>query len=290
MAMTSRPDDDTSAILAWLALQEAWGAGDALLDTPQDRTSGSTELAWTPPTIARGSENAEPRTRTAPGSEPALPPAAAPARAPAPATAASDDAARSAAACTSLAELRAALESFDACPLKRTATQLVFADGAEDARIMLVGEAPGAEEDRVGRPFVGAAGQLLDRMLASIDLDRSRVRIVNVVPWRPPGNRTPSEIEMAQCLPFLHRHIALIRPDVLVLLGGVAVKAMIGGKDGITRVRGRWRKLDIPGLDAPVPTLPTYHPAYLLRQSAAKRLAWADLLALRAATTTTEQR
>lgn len=235
-------------LLSWLALQAEWGAEDVLLDAPQDRGAA-------PPALVAGK----------PG-----PTAAAPVvSAPVPVEAAS------------LAELRAALENFDQCSLKRTATQLVFADGAETARIMLVGEAPGAEEDRVGRPFVGPAGQLLDRMLASIGLDRTRVRIVNVVPWRPPGNRTPSDTEIAQCLPFLHRHIALVRPHCLLLLGAVAVRALIGGKDGITRLRGKWRSLEIPGLDAPVRTLPTYHPAFLLRQPAAKRQAWADLLALR---------
>jgi DNA polymerase len=267
-------DDDARAMLAWLALQEAWGAGDALLDAPQDRTA-------TRPGASMA--DSDPAPAAAMPARPASPTEDGGARPGSAMEAPSGDAAGIAAACTSLAELRAALEGFDACPLRRTATQLVFADGADDARIMLVGEAPGAEEDRVGRPFVGPAGQLLDRMLASIGLDRGRVRIVNVVPWRPPGNRTPSEIEMAQCLPFLHRHIALIRPDLLVLLGGVAVRAMIGGRDGITRVRGRWRQLEIPGLADPVPTLPTYHPAYLLRQPAQKRLAWADLLALREA-------
>ncbi|WP_456237164.1 uracil-DNA glycosylase [Acidiphilium iwatense] len=248
------PAGETSreTLLSWLALQAEWGAEDALLDAPQDRG------AMPPPASAgKGKQQAV----SAPVASPVMAPSTAEA--------------------ASLAELRAALEKFDQCTLKRTATQLVFADGAEDARIMLVGEAPGAEEDRVGRPFVGPAGQLLDRMLASIGLDRTSVRIVNVVPWRPPGNRTPSDAEISQCLPFLHRHIALIRPHCLLLLGAVAVRALIGGKDGITRIRGKWRNLEIPGLDAPVRTLPTYHPAFLLRQPAAKRQAWADLLALR---------
>jgi DNA polymerase len=149
---------------------------------------------------------------------------------------------------------------------------------------MLVGEAPGAEEDRSGKPFVGPAGQLLDRMLGSIGLDRSTLRIINVVPWRPPGNRTPAESEIAVCLPFLYRHIALVRPEVLVLLGGVAAKAMLPpdqGKLGIRRLRGQWRRLEIPGLDRSVDCLPTYHPAYLLRTASAKRESWHDMIALR---------
>jgi uracil-DNA glycosylase family 4 len=160
----------------------------------------------------------------------------------------------------------------------------VFADGPETAKLMIIGEAPGAEEDRAGRPFVGAAGQLLDRMLASIGLDRATVRIVNIVPWRPPGNRNPTESEIAVCLPFLHRHIALLRPDCLLLLGAVAARALLDEPErsaGIRRQRGTWRQIQTPGLETPIPALPTYHPAYLLRTPSAKREAWADLLALR---------
>lgn len=236
---------------AWLALQADWGADEALLDEVQDRCA----------TVAPRQAHATPRPVSA-TILPLTPPAD------------THD-------ITDLAALRAALETFDQCALKRTATQLVFADGAEDARIMLIGEAPGGEEDRTGRPFVGPAGQLLDRMLASIGLDRSLVRVVNTVPWRPPGNRTPSDAEIAQCLPFLHRHIALIRPDRLVLMGAMAVRALVGGKEGITRQRGHWKSLEIQGLDAPIRALPVYHPAFLLRQPSAKRLAWADWLALR---------
>ena len=140
-----------------------------------------------------------------------------------------------------LEELRAALEAFNGCGLKATATQLVFADGAPDAPIMLVGEAPGGDEDRIGRPFVGRAGQLLDRMLASIGLDRTKVYIANVVPWRPPGNRTPTPQETSVCLPFVRRQIALVDPRVLVCLGGSATQTLLGVKEGITRTRGVWR-------------------------------------------------
>ena len=178
-----------------------------------------------------------------------------------------------------LAELVA---NFDLCPLKRTATNTVFMDGNPEARIVIVGEAPGAEEDRTGRPFVGRAGQLLDRMLAAIDLDRTQVQITNVIYWRPPGNRKPTAAETAACLPFVLRHIALARPLVLVLAGGTAASTLLPVTDGITRLRGRWFELAVPGLDNPVPTLPIFHPAFLLRTPARKREAWRDLLALKA--------
>ncbi len=172
--------------------------------------------------------------------------------------------------------------AFDLCPLKRTATTTVFMDGNPAARIMIVGEAPGAEEDRQGKPFVGRAGQLLDRMLAAIELDRSKVQITNVIYWRPPGNRKPTSAEIASCLPFVLRHIALARPRVLVLAGGTAASALLPTGEGITRLRGRWFDLAVPGLDKPVPTLPMFHPAFLLRTPERKREAWRDLLALKA--------
>jgi DNA polymerase len=206
---------------------------------------------------------------------------------PAPAAAvAPDDAARSAreraAAAATLDDLRAELERFDGCGLKATATQLVFADGAPGARVMFVGEAPGGDEDRIGRPFVGRAGQLLDRMLAAIALDRTQVYIANVVPWRPPGNRTPTPQETAVCLPFIRRQIALSAPRLLVCLGGSATQTLLGVKEGITRARGVWREYE--GDDgATIPALPMFHPAYLLRTPAAKRQAWADLRKLRQA-------
>ncbi len=178
-----------------------------------------------------------------------------------------------------LAELVA---NFDLCPLKRTATNTVFMDGNPAAPIVIVGEAPGAEEDRTGRPFVGRAGQLLDRMLEAIDLDRAQVQITNVIYWRPPGNRKPTAAETAACLPFVLRHIALARPRVLVLAGGTAATTLLPVTDGITRLRGRWFELELPGLDTPVPTLPMFHPAFLLRTPERKREAWRDLLALKA--------
>ena len=157
---------------------------------------------------------------------------------------------------------------------------LVFADGNPDGRVMLIGEGPGSEEDRRGLPFVGASGQLLDRMLACIGLDRAQVYISNVLFWRPPGNRTPTDAEVAACLPFVERHIELANPDFLVLLGGMSAKTLLARTEGILRLRGRWRPYQHAGMATPIPALPTLHPAYLLRQPQQKRLAWRDLLSL----------
>ncbi|WP_108835580.1 uracil-DNA glycosylase family protein [Tateyamaria sp. Alg231-49] len=186
-------------------------------------------------------------------------------------------AARAAAAgAQDLEGLRAALEAFPHCELKLGARNLVFSDGAPGARVMIVGEAPGRDEDREGRPFVGRAGQLLDKMLAAIDLNRdSSVYITNVLPWRPPQNRDPKPEEIAMMQPFLQRHIALAAPDVLVVVGNHACQALLG-KRGITRLRGDWTTAEGK------PAIPMFHPAYLLRNPAAKREAWADLLALKA--------
>ena len=181
-----------------------------------------------------------------------------------------------------VAALEAAIAGFDGCALKRTATNTVIADGNPAAPVMIIGEAPGADEDRIGRPFVGRAGQLLDRMLAAIGLDREGVLITNVIYWRPPGNRTPTTDEIAACVPFVLRHVALVRPKVLVLAGGTAARALLPPGPGITRLRGRWFDLAVPGLEQPVPTLPMFHPSFLLRAPERKREAWRDLLALRA--------
>src|SRR5690606_40495524 len=153
--------------------------------------------------------------------------------------------------------------SFDACALKHTATNLVFGDGSPEAALMCVGEAPGADEDRAGRPFVGVSGQLLDRMLASIGYDRSRARIANILPWRPPGNRKPTAAETAMCLPFIRRQIELVRPQVLLLLGGTAVANLLGRTEGIQKLRGRWQTYRTA--DGEIPVMPTFHPAFLLR-------------------------
>ncbi len=185
---------------------------------------------------------------------------------------------------SSIAALREELQRFEGCALKKTAMNLVFADGNPAASVMLVGEAPGEDEDRQGVPFVGVSGKLLDRMLAAIGLDRTSFYISNILFWRPPGNRSPTDAETAACLPFAERHIALVRPKILVPLGGVATKNLLRTKDGITRIRGRWTEYT-PHLGRddtlPIRCLPMYHPAYLLRQPGAKRQAWKDLLLLK---------
>jgi len=180
-----------------------------------------------------------------------------------------------------LEELRALLENFEGCTLRSTATQLVFADGNPQARLMFVGEAPGYEEDVTGRPFVGRSGRLLDRMIAAIGLDRGGVYIANIVPWRPPGNRTPTPQETAICLPFIRRQIELADPDILVCLGQPSTQALLGTKDGITRTRGRWHNYHTGARE--IRALPTFHPAFLLRSPLQKRFAWRDFLAIKKA-------
>ncbi len=217
-----------------------------------------------------------PLDRYAPPPEPEAKPAEAPLRAAAPDPV--EDARRAAGAAGDLAGLRAAMAAFEGCELKRGARNLVFSDGDPAARVMILGEAPGREEDQAGRPFVGRAGKLLDRMLGAIGLDRTApasVYITNVLPWRPPQNREPKPDEIAMMLPFVERHIALANPELIVLMGNVSCQAMLGRK-GITRLRGQWAEA------AGRPALPMFHPAYLLRNPAAKREAWADLLSLRA--------
>lgn len=191
------------------------------------------------------------------------------------------DAVAAAAAATDAAALRAALETFEGCALHKTATNLVFYDGNPHGQVMFVGEAPGADEDRLGLPFVGQSGQLLDRMLASIGLDRTQACISNTVFWRPPGNRTPTTQEMAVCLPFLERLIELVDPRILVTLGGPAAKAVLGENAGVGQLRGRWFLFSTPRLQRPIETMAMYHPAYLLRSPSQKREAWRDLLTLK---------
>lgn len=251
------------------------GADEAIGDEPIDR------LAAVP----------EPEPRASNGAKPPLPGAKQPIRPQAPQAeladdkAAIDDARALAAAASNLDDLRDAMAGFAGCPLKATAKNLVFADGNPQAKIMLVGEAPGRDEDIQGLPFVGRSGQLLDRMLASIGLSRETVYISNVLPWRPPGNRTPTPAETAMCLPFILRHIELVGPKVLVCIGGVSAKELFGTKTGITRLRGQWKDFDPEAVGGPagqtMPAIAMLHPAYLLRQPAQKRLAWRDLLSLK---------
>ena len=182
----------------------------------------------------------------------------------------------------SLEELEAILAGFDGCALKFSAKNLAFADGNPEGRVMLVGEAPGADEDRIGKPFMGRSGQLLDRMLATIGLDRTQVYVANIVPWRPPGNRTPTPQEIAICKPFIARQIELASPEIVLCLGGPAAQNLLGIKDGILRSRGRWFLYKTED-GREIRALPTLHPAYLLRQPLQKRLGWRDFQALRRA-------
>ncbi|MDA9538349.1 DNA polymerase, partial [Bradyrhizobium sp. CCBAU 21362] len=177
-----------------------------------------------------------------------------------------------------LEALRELMQGFEGCALKHTATRLVFADGNPQARIMFVGEAPGRDEDIEGLPFVGRSGKLLDLMIGAIGLNRTTAYIANVIPWRPPGNRTPTPQETQVCLPFIQRQIELVNPDVLVTLGNPSTQTLLGTREGIMRTRGRWFDYETAGRT--IRALPTFHPAYLLRSPSYKRLAWQDLRAI----------
>jgi uracil-DNA glycosylase len=242
------------------------GVDCALTEAPVNRLSD-------PETIPAASEAAPPKpVRTA-----APIPAARAEVAPAPEAAmvSAREAARTA---PTLEALRELLENFDGCALKATATRLVFADGNPQARIMFVGEAPGREEDLEGLPFVGRSGKLLDRMIAAIGLDRSSAYIANVIPWRPPGNRTPTPQETQICLPFIQRQIELVNPDVLVTLGNPSTQTLLGSREGIMKTRGRWFDYDTG--TRTIRALATFHPAYLLRSPSYKRMSWQDLRAI----------
>ena len=242
------------ANLRWLV--EA-GADEAIAETPQDRFA-----AATPPPA--------PAAPSAAAGEPAAP------------AEASANAASLAHRCATLEELGEAMAGFEGGALQQGATNLVFGDGNPGAAVMFIGEAPGAEEDRQGLPFVGVSGQLLDRMIAAIGLDRRSAYITNILPWRPPENRKPTSAETTAFLPFVERHIALVDPRVLVLVGGTAAAALLGTTEGITKLRGRWLGYRIAGNGKTIDAMALYHPAYLLRQPALKREAWRDLLAIKA--------
>lgn len=185
-----------------------------------------------------------------------------------------------AAACNSIAELETAIRAFDGCSLKFTATNTVIADGAANSRIMIIGEAPGADEDRQGIPFCGASGQLLNKMLAAIGLNRSKnCYITNMIYWRPPGNRNPSTEEISICQPFVRRHVELFNPAIVICAGGTATSALLESTLGITRLRGKWHNLTIG--EKTFPCFAIYHPAYLMRQPAHKRYSWHDLLQIK---------
>ena len=240
-------------------------------DEPVDRFADDTP----PPSVepaARVAQTATVRQASAPSLPLAAPP--------------SPDAAATAAreaikGISTLEELRTALDAFEGCALKGTATQLVFADGNPQAKVMFVGEAPGRDEDIEGLPFVGRSGKLLDLMLHSIGLDRSSAYIANIIPWRPPGNRTPTPQETLICLPFIQRQIELVDPDILICLGGPSAQTLLGIREGITKSRGRWYSYDTGKRE--IRAMPTFHPAFLLRSPLQKRLAWRDFLAIRKA-------
>jgi len=183
-------------------------------------------------------------------------------------------------AADTLETLREAMSAFEGCPLKQTAKNLVFGEGPVRPKLMLIGEAPGAEEDRQGYPFVGPAGQLLERMLKAISIERSDVYITNILPWRPPGNRTPTDTEIAACIPFIERQIELVSPEILILVGGVSAKTLLGTTHGIMRTRGKWLEYKREGGLEGIPARAILHPTYLLRSPAQKRETWMDLLAI----------
>jgi DNA polymerase len=272
--------DRTKAARELLAFYLEAGADALLGEEPVDRFAGEQPAASiaTPP-----AEPPAPRPSIAPrprvGAErPAAPP---PQAAPASPDVAIMDARAQARAAASLDELRRILDGFEGCELKRHAKQLVFADGNPQARLMFVGEAPGRDEDQEGLPFVGRSGKLLDLMLKAIGLDRTTVYIANVIPWRPPGNRTPTPQETQICLPFIQRQIELVDPEVLVCLGSPSSQAVLGLTDGIMKSRGRWLTYNTGQRE--VRAIATLHPAYLLRQPLQKRLAWRDFLAIKKA-------
>jgi uracil-DNA glycosylase family 4 len=281
-------DDDKLALIALLAFYSETGIDAALTETAVDRLAmderppkevrASAGIAETPSRLSSARAGNNPiasQVAAGPKSDGTLLGAAV-----------SPEAARLAAhaaakAAQTLEQLRAALSEFEACSLRQTATQLVFADGNPAARVMFVGEAPGREEDIAGLPFVGRSGKLLDRMMAAIGLDRSQAYIANMVPWRPPGNRTPTPQESAICLPFTLRQIELADPDILVCLGGPSAQTLLNVRDGILKTRGRWFPFFTGSRQ--IRAMATLHPAYLLRQPVQKRLAWRDFLSIKQA-------
>lgn len=274
------------ALLEWF---QAMGVDAAVGETPHDWLARGDEapgagFSWPERDAARGEKAAPPARPAAPPQlarpgmsriDPGRPRAATPLGA----SEAETGARRIARAVTSLEGLEAALQAFDGCGLKSTATKLCFYRGAPQADVMFIGEAPGRDEDLAGKPFVGRAGQLLDKMLAAIGLSESDVHITNIVYWRPPGNRTPTPQEALSCRPFLERQIELVAPKMLVAVGGAAGKEVLGAAEGIMRLRGKWREVQVG--ERKFPAIATLHPAYLLRTPAAKQLAWMDLLQIK---------
>jgi uracil-DNA glycosylase len=271
--MTPHPNPPPT-VQQLLAFYLEAGVDCALTDEPVNRLA-EPEIVPTTAAAAAPRETAPPRAlREMPAMVPAAPRADA-AIAPDVAISSAREAARTA---PSLEALRALLENFDGCALKHTATRLVFADGNPQARVMFVGEAPGRDEDIEGLPFVGRSGKLLDRMIAAIGLDRSKAYIANVIPWRPPGNRTPTPQETQICLPFIQRQIELVNPDVLVTLGNPSTQTLLSTREGIMRTRGKWFDYDTG--TRTIRAIATFHPAYLLRSPSYKRMSWQDLRAI----------
>jgi DNA polymerase len=258
--------------LAALRLQIEWGADEALEEAPVDRL----RAVMPPSQPSRAPPGREPFPDTTPTPAPRERAGEA-----APRTTPAERALQAAASATSLETLRAAIAAFDGCALRDTASNLVFAEGDPASDLLLIGEAPGADEDRSGTPFAGAEGAYLDRMLASIGLDRGALLLAPLIPWRPPGDRPPSPAELVLCLPFLHRLIALAGPRRLVLFGSLAARTVLGQAGSRRRPRGAWQETAIPGMSGTLPALPTFSPAALRRNPADRRAAWADLRLLR---------
>lgn len=250
----------------------ALSIGDLMAPASAQNVAPKSQPVAAPPTVPTAAPIATPTAAptAAPNAAPASPP---------PASGFAATAPPDLAAITSLDALRAAMADYEGCALKNTASNMIFADGNPAARLMVIGEVPGRDEDRVGLPLVGAAGQMFDRMLASIGLSRADTYVTTLIPWRPPGNRTPTDEEMALLMPWLLRHIQLVNPARILLLGGAPAKALLPQAGGILKLRGRWHDLD-PGDGAVRPVMATLHPSYLIRSPAQKRLAYADLLAL----------
>ena len=272
--------EDIALLLRWYA---SHGIDEAIGETAIDRFALPPPAAAAAPTAAAPAATAPASTPSAPRpTRPVPPPAPAVVRAPVPLESPQlvEDARSVAQRCNTVAELEAAVRAFEGCALKRTAKNTVFADGVVGAPVMIVGEAPGNDEDRQGKPFVGVSGQLLDKMFEAIGLSRSRdLYITNILFWRPPGNRTPTLAEQATCMAFTRRHIELAKPKLVVLAGGTAAKSVLDTTEGIMRLRGKWTTLSLDD-GSTVPALPTLHPAYLLRTPASKRQSWSDLLSI----------
>jgi uracil-DNA glycosylase family 4 len=258
--------------LGWLKLQIEWGADEALADDPIDRRS-SLAMPDAPPPPPATPAIVQPLPVIKPAGPVRVPPVAGPGGV--------ADAQALAQAATTIAELQAAVAAFEGCALCATATNMVFGEGDHSAHLVLIGDVPGAAEDRAGTPFAGPAGLFLDRMLVSAGLDRGGWRSTSLLPWRPPGDRKPTEAEIRLCLPFLHRHLQLLRPVRAVLLGNLAARTLLSG--GTRRPRGVWHMMVVPGIDAPIPTLALPSPGHIQVTASAKRDAWADLLRLRRA-------